>query len=101
MFHLLLDITLSTLVSVGHADNTTIATQDMGDSIIAIQTVCEPICSSVVYVFRPNGTLLHTIPAPDANAIFPEAQFTEEHTIRWTDNTPTMLDDEEKKHLNP
>ena len=97
MGSLLLDATLSALLFVGNAENTTLIRRDMGDSLLVIQTVCEPICSSRACVFSKEGTLLRTLQPPFEKAIFPEAYLGPDSTVLWRDNTNLLLDDEEKK----
>ncbi len=72
------------------------------DTAIVITTACAPICSSVARVYAINKvsedavwTFIRTIPAPDEHAVFQEAYFDNGHLL-WRDNTPDMLDDEEK-----
>ena len=72
-------------------------TSPEADSIIVIQTVCAPICSSCVRVYNKEWELRNT-PRPTCGGIFPEAEFRDGQII-WHDNTPEYLDDEEKKRL--
>lgn len=68
-----------------------------GDTAIVITTACAPICSSVARVYAIDNKewlLVRTITG-DSTMVFPEAYF-EEQQLRWKDNTPEMLDDEEK-----
>lgn len=65
------------------------------DTIVLIQTVCAPICSSCVRVYSKEWKALHNL-LPTCGGIFPEAKFVDGH-ILWTDNTPLFLDEEENK----
>lgn len=66
------------------------------DSIYVIETACAPICSSVVRLINSKGNVLQTLPCPFPHAVFPEAYF-EGKEIKWRDNTPELLDEDEKK----
>jgi len=69
-----------------------------GDTATVITTVCAPICSSIARVYAINNKewlLVHTLMG-DSTMVFPEAYF-EQQQLRWRDNTPEMLDDEEKR----
>lgn len=66
------------------------------DSIYVIETACAPICSSVVRLINSKGNMLQTLPCPFPHAVFPEAYF-EGKEIKWRDNTPELLDEDEKK----
>jgi len=70
----------------------------MGDTAMVISTACAPICSSIARVYAINNKewqLVRTLTG-DSTMVFPEAYF-EEQQLRWRDNTPELLDDEEKK----
>ncbi|MGN0235238.1 MAG: DUF3256 family protein [Paludibacteraceae bacterium] len=54
------------------------------DSILLVQTVCAPLCSSVARMYDSRWNLLHPVPAPDAYTL-PQA-FIENGTIRWQEN---------------
>ena len=54
------------------------------DSIIVIQTVCAPICSSCVRVYNKEWHYLGTMTAP-IKTIFPEA-YIEDGKLHWRDN---------------
>lgn len=82
----------------------TFLTHDYGDSTLVIQTMCEPICSSCARIYNKEGEVIRAIEPPYRDAIFPEATLsypdgdsTLAPVIIWTDNTPLLLDDEEKK----
>jgi len=69
-----------------------------GDTATVITTACAPICSSIARVYAINNMewdLVRTLTG-DSTMVFPEAYF-EEQQLKWRDNTPEMLDDEEKK----
>lgn len=68
-----------------------------GDSVLMVQTVCAPICSSHVRVTNKDGKTLRTIPSPYPHAVFPEATI-KEGILVWQDHTPEVLDQEELKH---
>ncbi len=65
------------------------------DTIIFIQTVCAPICSSVVKQYDSNWNYLNTV-VPTIQGTFVEAKW-QNGTIVYQDNTPELLDEEEKK----
>lgn len=67
------------------------------DTILVIETACAPICSSIVNVYSNNWQYIGRLMPPIANCVFPEA-YVENKRLRWRDNTPLMLDEEEKKH---
>lgn len=72
-----------------------------GDTAMVITTICAPICSSVARVYAIDNKvwqLVNTLTG-DSTAVFPEAYF-EEQQLRWRDNTPELLDNEEKNALN-
>lgn len=64
------------------------------DSIVVIQAVCAPICSSCVRVYNKEWQFLRSI-GPDRSGIFLEAEY-RDGQIYWVDHTPEYLDDEEK-----
>ncbi len=66
------------------------------DSVAVIETLCAPICSSVVRIYNKVWLYLGDLSSPFAHAVFPEA-YVENGRILWRDNTGLMLDDEEKK----
>ncbi len=65
------------------------------DTITFIQTVCAPVCASIVKQYKADWTYLHTVPAP-IQGIFVEATL-QGGSIVYHDNTPELLDDNEKK----
>lgn len=67
-----------------------------GDTIIFIQTVCAPICSSIVKVYDKKWNYLYTL-RPTIDAMFVKATI-ENSEVVFTDETPLLLDDEERKH---
>lgn len=89
---------LALCVAIGVSADTSIRYDSLsvGDSLVVIQTVCAPICSSVARVYNKQGDMIGTIPAPSATWVFPQA-YIEQDSIVWRDNTYLMLDDEEKK----
>lgn len=64
------------------------------DSILFVQTVCSPICSSVAGIYTGDGRLIHTVPSP-AEYVLPVAQI-QNNQLVWADNVDEMLDDVEK-----
>ncbi|MDY2943007.1 MAG: hypothetical protein SOT07_04840 [Paludibacteraceae bacterium] len=67
------------------ADSCYLETYHYGDSILLVQTVCAPLCSSVARMYDDQWTLLHPVPAPDAYTL-PQAFIDENGTIRWQEN---------------
>ncbi|MBR6017957.1 MAG: DUF3256 family protein [Paludibacteraceae bacterium] len=65
------------------------------DSIVLIQTVCAPICSSCVRVYNKEWELLRQV-WPTRRGIFQEATF-RDGQIYWIDHTSEYLDEEEKQ----
>ncbi len=65
------------------------------DSIYLIQTVCAPICSSTVRLYDKDWNLLTNIQAP-IQGTFIEA-IIEKDSIVYKDNTPELLDENEKQ----
>ena len=70
------------------------------DTILLVNTVCAPVCSSVVRSYVANWLPLGTVPPP-AGMAFPQADIAADGTLVWTDRTPQLLDEEEKKHYRP
>lgn len=66
------------------------------DGIVFVQTVCAPVCSSVVGLYDAGWTWLHDL-KPDMEALFVSAHV-ENGKLVYTDETPLLLDEEEKKH---
>ena len=67
------------------ADSCYLETYHYGDSILLVQTVCAPLCSSVARMYDSHWTLLHPVPAPDAYTL-PQAFIDSNGTIRWQEN---------------
>lgn len=67
------------------ADSCYLETYHYGDSILLVQTVCAPLCSSVARMYDSHWTLLHPIPAPDAYTL-PQAFIDDHGNIRWQEN---------------
>lgn len=65
------------------------------DGFYCITTACAPICSSVVNRYIGNWMFIERV-QPPKEALFMKASV-EAGVIVWTDETPNMLDDEEKK----
>lgn len=82
-----------------YQDSCRIEVVEYGDSTLVVETVCAPICSSRARVYDNKERLLHTI-TPMASAVFPYAYFDEKYQLKWIDNTPLMLDNEENKRRN-
>ena len=67
------------------ADSCYLETYHYGDSILLVQTVCAPLCSSVARMYDSQWTLLHPVPAPDTYTL-PQAFINNNGTIRWQEN---------------
>ena len=67
------------------ADSCYLETYHYGDSILLVQTVCAPLCSSVAQMYDSRWTLLHPIPTPDAYTL-PQAFIDNNGAIRWQEN---------------
>ena len=67
------------------ADSCYIETYHYGDSILLVQTVCAPLCSSVARMYDNQWTLLHPVPAPYAYTL-PQAFINSNGTLRWQEN---------------
>ena len=67
------------------ADSCFLETFHYGDSILLVQTVCAPLCSSVARMYDSQWTLLHPILAPDAYTL-PQAFIDSNGAIRWQEN---------------
>ena len=67
------------------ADSCYIETYHYGDSILLVQTVCAPLCSSVARMYDSRWTLLHSVPAPDTYTL-PQAFINTNGIIRWQEN---------------
>ena len=67
------------------ADSCYLETYHYGDSILLVQTVCAPLCSSVARMYDSQWTLLHPILAPDAYTL-PQAFIDSNGDIRWQEN---------------
>ena len=74
-----------TYAKVRLADSCYLETYHYGDSILLVQTVCAPLCSSVARMYDSQWTLLHHIPAPDAYTL-PPAFIDSNGAIRWQEN---------------
>ncbi len=71
------------------------------DTILLIQTLCSPICSSVVQQYTSSGQLIGNVSIPPTaqipdNALFIQADIVNGQIV-YTDNTSLFLDEEEKK----
>ena len=67
------------------ADSCYLETYHYGDSILLVQTVCAPLCSSVARMYDSQWTLLHPMPTPDAYTL-PQAFIENNGAIRWQEN---------------
>ena len=74
-----------TYCKVRVADSCYLETYHYGDSILLVQTVCAPLCSSVAQMYDSDWTLLHPIAAP-ADYTLPQAFIAPNGTIRWQEN---------------
>ncbi len=69
------------------------------DTINFIQTVCAPVCASIVKQYTSDWQYLQTV-APTIQGVFVEAKL-QDGTIIYQDNTPELLDEDEKKDYKP
>ena len=67
------------------ADSCFLETFHYGDSILLVQTVCAPLCSSVARMYDSQWKLLHPMPAPAAYTL-PQAFIDSNGAIRWQEN---------------
>ena len=74
-----------TYCKVRVADSCYLETYHYGDSILLVQTICAPLCSSVAQMYDSDWTLLHPIAAP-ADYTLPQAFIMPNGTIRWQEN---------------
>ena len=74
-----------TYAKVRLADSCYLETYHYGDSILLVQTVCAPLCSSVARIYDNQWTLLHPVPCPDAYTL-PQAFIDDNGSIRWQEN---------------
>ncbi len=65
------------------------------DTITFIQTVCAPVCASIVKQYDSEWHYLQTI-TPPLKGVFVEAML-QDSAIIYKDNTPELLDEDEKK----
>ncbi len=79
------------------ADSCYIEVQNYGDSILVVQTVCAPVCSSCAHIYNKEWQLLREM-RPAKECIFPLATIRNGQLV-WQDNTAQILDDVEKKRL--
>lgn len=68
------------------ADSCYVETLNYSDSVLVVETVCAPRCSSHARIYNKEGELIRTIPSPYPNAVLVEGHI-EDGTIVWTDNT--------------
>lgn len=55
------------------------------DSILFVQTVCAPLCSSVARMYDNGWNLLHAVTAP-GNYTLPQAFINEQGSLTWQEN---------------
>ena len=73
-------------VRVQLTDSATIELVDTGDSLIVVQTVCAPQCSSCARVYNKEWQLVRTI-SPSVSSVFPLAVIDKKSGhIEWSDN---------------
>lgn len=87
--------TLGAYYRLQMADSCYLEVQHYGDSILLIQTVCAPVCSSVASIYDETWQLIRAI-TPPVGWIFPQA-FMENGQLRWQNNTQEILDSTERK----
>lgn len=80
--------------SVAEGVNYTLLLQ--ADTIVFVQTVCAPLCASQVARYVANWIFIDHI-RPASQVLFPLAEV-KDGRIYWSDQTPLLLDEEEKKH---
>ncbi len=90
----LVDITNNTL-QLHIAEGITYTLLTANDTITFIQTACAPICSSIVQQYTSDWKYIQTI-TPSIKGVFVEA-IVEDGVIRYADNTPDLLDEDEKR----
>lgn len=56
-----------------------------GDSILLVQTVCAPLCSSVVRMYDSRWELLYIVSAPSTYTL-PQAFIEDNGVIHWQEN---------------
>ena len=66
------------------ADSCYVEVYNYGDSVLLVQTVCAPLCSSVAQIYDSQWKLRHTVSAPE-NYTLPQA-FIEQGILRWEEN---------------
>lgn len=66
------------------------------EGIVFVQTLCAPVCSSLVDLYDEQWHFLHAVES-GIDAPFVRAHI-ENGTIVYTDETPLLLDEEEQKH---
>lgn len=79
------------------ADSCYIEVLNYSDSILLVQTVCAPVCSSLARVYNKEWQIIREV-YPPQECIFPFATI-QDGRIMWKDNTGEILDEEEKKRL--
>lgn len=68
---------------------------ESADTLFFVQTVCVPVCVSVVQAYTPTWQYLTTLQPPfKADMVSATAQ---SGTIVFTDETPNLLDEEERR----
>ncbi len=83
-------------ISVSISEGFTIELLTDSEGYYLIQTACAPICSSIVKRYTGNWVFLQQT-VPEKVAAFMKAEV-REGKIVWADQTPLLLDEEEKKH---
>ncbi len=83
-------------LSLAVADGFTIELLSDSASYYLIQTACAPICSSIVKQYVANWIFVEEV-KPEKPTVFQKATV-EDGKIVWIDETPLLLDDEEKKY---
>ena len=78
------------------ADGFTIEILTDSTGFYLIQTACAPICSSIIKRYIANWLYVEEI-KPQEKAMFMKAEV-QNGDIVWSDQTPLLLDEEEKKN---
>ncbi len=75
-------------------DSCTIEILEYSDSVLVVETVCAPLCSSTARIYNKEYKLLHSI-RPAETGMLPYA-WIENGELHWRDNTMQLWDKEEQ-----
>ncbi len=90
----IIELTQQTL-RVQIADGVEYGFMVQNDTITFVQTMCAPVCASIVKQYDSEWLYLQTM-TPPLKGIFVEAVL-QDSAIVYKDNTPELLDEDEKK----